>query len=97
MKRLPIVLAVAGWGLCGFFFLESRSGSETRAEIERLTKDIQRAEAHRDALAAELEPLKSAHQDLQHPEKRIASAAEELKHLEYLRGRVSGEIDAIRP
>jgi predicted nucleic acid-binding Zn-ribbon protein len=97
MKRLPIVLAVAGWGLCGFLFLESHSGSETRAEIERLTQQVQKAEADRDALAAELEPLKNAHQDLQHLEKRIASAAEEVKHLEYLRGRVSGEIDAIRP
>ena len=97
MNRLPIVLAVAGWGLCGFIFLESRSGSDTRAETARLTQAIQKAEAERDALAAELGPLKDAHQNLQHLEKRIASATEELKHLEYLRGRVSGEIDTIRP
>jgi septal ring factor EnvC (AmiA/AmiB activator) len=97
MKRLPIVLAVAGWGLCGFFFLESNSGYETQAEIARLTQALQAAEAERDALAAELGPLKDAHQDLQHAEKRIASATEELKHLEYLRARVSGEIDVIRP
>jgi uncharacterized protein HemX len=96
MKRLPIILAVAGWGLCGFIFLESRSGSETRAENARLSQAVKKAEAERDALAAELEPLKDAHQDLQHLERRIASATEELKHLEYLRARVSGEIDAIR-
>ena len=55
------------------------------------------AVADRDALAAELGPLKEAHQDLQHAEKRIASTSQELKHLEYLRARVSGEIDLIRP
>jgi uncharacterized protein HemX len=97
MNRLPIVLAVAGWALCGFIFMESRSGSETQATIARLTQVVQKAEAERDALAAELGPLKEAHQDLQHLERRIASATEELKHLEYLRGRVSGEIDVIRP
>ena len=97
MNRLPIVLAVAGWGLCGLFFLESRSGSGARAEVARLTQAVRTAGADRDALAAELDQFKEAHQDLRHVEKRVASTTEELKHLEYLRARVSGEIDAIRP
>ncbi|QRM34105.1 hypothetical protein [Microvirga sp. VF16] len=62
-----------------------------------MTQVVQKAEADRDALAAELGPLKEAHHDLQHVEKRIASTSEELKHLEYLRTRVSGEIDTMRP
>ncbi|WP_210381475.1 hypothetical protein [Microvirga zambiensis] len=97
MNRLQIVLAIAGWVLSGFFFLESRSGSETRAEIARLTRAVQTAEADRNALAAELDQFKEAHQDLKHVERRIASTSEELKHLEYLRARVSGEIDTMRP
>ncbi|WP_262299494.1 GAS domain-containing protein [Microvirga sesbaniae] len=98
MNRLPAVLAVAGWGLCGLFILNSGIlGADTQTRIARLTQALQQAEADHDALAAELGRFKAAHQDLQHVERRIASATEELKHLEYLRGRVSGEIDAIRP
>ena len=58
---------------------------------------VEMAVADWDALAVELGPLKEAHQDLQHAEKRIASTTQELKHLEYLRARVGGEIDLIRP
>ncbi|WP_114947811.1 hypothetical protein [Microvirga calopogonii] len=72
-------------------------GSDAQDEIARLTRAVQQAGADHAALAAELGRFKEAHQDLQHVERRIASATEELKHLEYLRGRVSGEIDAIRP
>ena len=98
MNRLLTVLAVSGWALFGFSVLGPQSHKAgAQAEIAHLTQAVQRAEADRDALAAELGPLKDAHQDLQHVEKRIASATEELKHLEYLRARVSGEIDVIRP
>ena len=98
MNRLLIVLAVSGWALFGFSVLDPQSsGAGAQAEIARLTQAVQEAEADRDALAAELGPLKEAHQDLQHAEKRIASASQELKHLEYLRARVSGEIDVSRP
>jgi peptidoglycan hydrolase-like protein with peptidoglycan-binding domain len=44
-----------------------------------------------------LERLKGEHQDLQHIQKQIAAATQELKHLEYLRARISGEIDVMRP
>jgi len=81
----------------GFFFLESRSGAAAQAEVARLTQAVQTAEAKRDALAEELGRFKEAHQDLKHVERRIASTSEELRHLEYLRARVSGEIDVIRP
>ena len=98
MHRLLIVLAVSGWALFGYSVLGPQSSKAgAQATIARLTQAVQEAEADRDALAAELGPRKEAHQDLQHAEKRIASVSEELKHLEYLRGRVSGEIDSIRP
>jgi uncharacterized protein (DUF3084 family) len=62
-----------------------------------LSQAAETARADRDALAVELERFKEEHQDLQHIQKQIAAAAQELKHLEYLRARVSGEIDTMRP
>jgi hypothetical protein len=41
--------------------------------------------------------FKEEHQDFRHIQKQIAAAAQEPKHLEYLRARVSGEIDTMRP
>jgi len=98
VNRLAIVLAVAGWALYGFSVLAPRSpGSDTQAEVARLSKAAETANAERDKLAAELAQIKSKGQDLQHIQKRIAAATQELKHLEYLRSRVSGEIDALHP
>jgi septal ring factor EnvC (AmiA/AmiB activator) len=98
MNRLIITVAVAGWALYGFSVLGPQSSeANAQADIARLSRAVETASADRDALAAELGPLKEAHQDLQHLEKRIVSASQELKHLEYLRARVSGEIDVIRP
>src|SRR5690242_8245345 len=75
MNRVLMVLAFSGWALCGISVLSPRIvGSDTRAEIARLSQAVQKVEAGRDALAAELGHLKEAHQDLQHVEKRIASA-----------------------
>jgi peptidoglycan hydrolase-like protein with peptidoglycan-binding domain len=62
-----------------------------------LSQAAETARADRDARAVELARLKEGHQDLQHIQKQIAAATQELKHLEYLRARVSGEIDTMRP
>jgi peptidoglycan hydrolase-like protein with peptidoglycan-binding domain len=62
-----------------------------------LSQAAETARADRDALAVELERFKEGHQDLQHIQRQIAAATQELKHLEYLRTRVSGEIDTMRP
>jgi hypothetical protein len=61
-----------------------------------LSQAAETARADRDALAVELERFKEGHQDLQHIQRQIAAATQELKHLEYLRARVSGEIDTMR-
>ncbi|WP_262027065.1 peptidoglycan-binding domain-containing protein [Microvirga sp. Mcv34] len=98
MNRLTIAIAVAGWALFGVSVLLPRSsGADAQAEIARLLKAAEGANADREALAAELEQFKGQNQDLQHVQKRIAAATQELKHLEYLRGRISGEIDVMRP
>ncbi|MGO4525076.1 peptidoglycan-binding protein [Microvirga sp. 2MCAF35] len=98
MNRLAIAIAVAGWALYGFSVLMPRSsGPDAQAEIARLHRAAEAAGADRDALAAELEHFKEGSQDLQHVQNRIAAATQELKHLEYLRSRISGEIDVMRP
>jgi murein L,D-transpeptidase YcbB/YkuD len=61
-----------------------------------LSEAAKAAGADRDALAAELAQFQEEHQNLQHLQKKIAATTQELQHLEYLRGRVSGEIDAMR-
>jgi hypothetical protein len=98
MNRLMIAVAVAGWALYGFSVLGPRSPeANAQAEIARLSQAAEAASTDRDAFAAELERFKEEHQDLQHIQKQIAAATQELKHLEYLRSRVSGEIDTMRP
>ncbi|MBO1905758.1 peptidoglycan-binding protein [Microvirga sp. 3-52] len=98
MNRLTIALALVGWALYGFSFLGPRSSEAgAQAEITRLSQAAETASADRDALAVELERFKERHQDLQNIQKQIAAATQELKHLEYLRARVSGEIDTLRP
>jgi hypothetical protein len=97
-NRLTIALAVVAWALYGFSVLGPRSSeADAKAEIARLAQAAETARADRDALAAELEQFKEAHQNLQHIQKQIAAATQELKHLDYLRARVSGEIDTMRP
>jgi FtsZ-binding cell division protein ZapB len=97
IHRLTIAMAVTGWALYGFSVLGPQySEADAQAEIARLSRAVETARADRDALAMELERLKEADQDLQHIQKQMAAAAQELKHLEYLRGRVSGEIDTMR-
>ncbi|MBL0405074.1 peptidoglycan-binding protein [Microvirga aerilata] len=98
MNHLTVAAAVVGWALYGFsIFGPHSSKTDAQAEITRLSQASETANAGRDALAAELERFKDASQDLQHIQKQIAAATQELKHLEYLRGRVSGEIDTMRP
>jgi hypothetical protein len=98
INRLTIAVAVAGWALYGFSVLGPHSSeANAQTEIARLSQAAETASADRDALAAELERFKDGNQDLQHIQKQIAAATQELKHLEYLRGRVSGEIDTMRP
>jgi murein L,D-transpeptidase YcbB/YkuD len=98
INRLTVAVAVAGWALYGFSILGPQTPEAyTEAEIARLSQAAETANASRDALAAELGRFKEEHQDLQHIQKQIAAASQELKHLEYLRGRVSGEIDTMRP
>ncbi|MBA1156722.1 peptidoglycan-binding domain-containing protein [Microvirga mediterraneensis] len=96
MNRLTIAIAVAGWALYGFSALMP-TGADPKTEIARLRQVAEAAGADRDALAAELQHFKEGHQDLQHVQNRIAAATQELKHLEYLRSRISGEIDVMRP
>jgi predicted nucleic acid-binding Zn-ribbon protein len=96
MNRLIIAVAVAGWALYGFSVLGTQSSeADTRTEMARLSQAVETASADRDALAAELKRFNEEYQDLQHIQKQIAAATQELKHLEYLRARVSGEIDAM--
>jgi septal ring factor EnvC (AmiA/AmiB activator) len=96
MNRLIIAVAVAGWALYGFSVLGTQSSeADTRTEMARLSQAVETASADRDALAAALKRLNEEYQDLQHIQKQIAAATQELKHLEYLRARVSGEIDAM--
>jgi murein L,D-transpeptidase YcbB/YkuD len=98
MNRVIVALAVIGWALYGFTALSSRTTeADTQAELGHLRQVAETASADRDALAAELEQLKEGSRDLLHIQKQIAAATQELKHLEYLRSRVSGEIDAMRP
>jgi septal ring factor EnvC (AmiA/AmiB activator) len=97
-NRLIIAAAVAGWALFGFSVLGPWSSeADVQTEIERQRQAADTNAADRDALAGELEQFKDQHQNLQHLQKQIAAATEELKHLEYLRGRISGEIDTMRP
>jgi hypothetical protein len=97
-NRLIIAAAAAGWALFGLSVLwPGSSTGNVRTEIERLRQAAETNAADRDALAAELERFKDQHQNLQHLQKQIAAATEEVKHLEYLRGRISGEIDTMRP
>jgi septal ring factor EnvC (AmiA/AmiB activator) len=96
MNRLTMILALAGWALYGFSVLGPQSAeADAQADIARLSQAAETASAGRDALAAELKRFKEEYQDLQHVQKQIAAAAQELKHLEYIRARVSGEIDAM--
>ncbi|WP_245435512.1 peptidoglycan-binding domain-containing protein [Microvirga calopogonii] len=98
MNRLTIAIAAAGWALYGFSALMPRSSNaDAQAEIARLHQAAQAAGTEHDALVAQLELFKEANQDLQHLQNRIAAATQELKHLEYLRSRISGEIDVMRP
>ncbi len=95
-NRLIIAAAVAGWVLFGFSVLGPLSSeADVQTEIGRLRQTAETNAADRDALAAELERFKGGHRDLQHLQKQIAAATQELKHLEYLRARVSGEIDTM--
>lgn len=98
MNRLTTAVAVAGWALYGFSVLGPQSSeADAQAEIARLSQAAGTASADRDALSAELERFKEGNQDLQHIQKQIAAATQELKHLEFLRARVSAEIDTMRP
>ncbi|WP_377030335.1 peptidoglycan-binding domain-containing protein [Microvirga arabica] len=98
MRRLTLLAAATGWALYGLSILGFRSpDADVQAEIARLSQAAAEAAAERDALAAELAQFQEEHQDLQHLRKQIAATTQELQHLEYLRGRVSGQIDAIRP
>jgi hypothetical protein len=98
INRLAVAVAVAGWALYGYSVLGPRSSEAVaRTEIARLSQAAETANAARDALAAELGRFKEEHQDLHHIQNQIAAATQELKHLEYLRARVSGEIDTMRP
>ena len=96
-SRLTTALAVVGWALYGVSVLGPRSFEGAQAQMTRLSQAAETVRADRDALAMELERFKEAQQDLQHIQKQIAAATQELKHLEYLRARVSGEIDTMRP
>ena len=97
-NRLTIALAVVGWALYGFSVLGPQSSeADAQAEITRLSQTAETASADRDALAAELKQFKEKYQDLQHIQKQVGAATQDLKHLEYLRGRISGEIDTMRP
>jgi Putative peptidoglycan binding domain len=96
-NRLTLALALVGWGLYGISVLGPRSPeAEAQAQIIRLSQAAETARADRDALAVELERFKEEQQDLQHVQRQISAATQELKHLEYLRARVSGEIDTMR-
>jgi TolA-binding protein len=98
MNRLAIILALTGWALYGYSALGPRSfEAEAQAEITHLRQVVASTSAERDKVATTLEQLSRKNEDLQHVQKQIAAAAEELKHLEYLRARVSAEIDAARP
>ncbi len=98
MRHLTLLVAVTGWALYGLSVLGFRSpDADVQAEIARLSQAAAEAAVERDALAAELAQFQEEHQDLQHLRKQIAATTQELQHLEYLRGRVSGQIDAIRP
>jgi Skp family chaperone for outer membrane proteins len=93
---VAVTVAVAGWTLYGLSVLGPQSAeADVQANIARLTQVAETAGAARDVLAAELKRFKEEYQDLQQVQKQIAAAAQELKHLEYLRARVSGEIDAM--
>jgi murein L,D-transpeptidase YcbB/YkuD len=96
LNRLTIALAAAGWGLYGFAVLGPQS-PEAEAQILQLSQAAEAAGSERDALAAELDRFKDGNRDLEHVQKQIAAATQELKHLEYLRARISGEIDTMRP
>jgi Putative peptidoglycan binding domain len=98
INRITIAVAVAGWALYGFSVLGPQSpGADAQTEIARLSEAAEMAGAERDALTAELERFRDEHQNLQHLQKQIAITTQELQHLEYLRGRISGEIDTMRP
>ena len=98
LNRLIIALAIAGWGLYGFSVLGPQSPwADAQSKILQLSQAAETAGSERDALAAELERFKDGNRDLEHVQKQIAAATQELKHLEYLRARVSGEIDTMRP
>jgi len=96
--RLTIAIAAVGWALYGFSVLRPLlSTADPQAEIVRLNQAIEEVRSDRDALAAELARFRDEHKNLQAMQKRLSATAQEVKHLEYLRGRVSGEIDAMRP
>jgi murein L,D-transpeptidase YcbB/YkuD len=98
MNRVIIAVAVAGWAVYGLSTVTSRSSeAHAEADIGRWRQMAETAGADYDALAADLEQFKQASQDLQHIQRQIAAATQELQHLEYLRGRISGQIDAMRP
>lgn len=98
MNRLTVAVAVAGWALYGFSVLSPQSSrTDAQAEIARLSQAVEATSADRDALALELERLKVGNRDLQHVQKQISAVTQELKHLEYLRARISGDIDLMRP
>jgi hypothetical protein len=93
---VAVTVAVAGWALYAFSVLAPQSPeASAHTEIAHLSRAAETASADRDALAAELKRFKEEYQDLQHIQKQIGATAQELKHLEYLRARVSGEIDAM--
>jgi murein L,D-transpeptidase YcbB/YkuD len=98
LNRLTIALAVAGWGLYGFAVFGPRSPeADAQSKILQLSQAAETAGSERDTLAAELARFKDGNRDLEHVQKQIAAATQELKHLEYLRARISGEIDTMRP
>jgi chromosome segregation ATPase len=95
MNRLIIALALGGWALLGYAVLPSPpSHPDARAEIDRLRQVVEKTSAERDTLADKLAQLNRKKEDLQHLQRQITAATQEIKHLEYIRARVSGEIDS---
>ena len=78
MNRVMIAVAIAGWALYGFSILRPQ-GSET--EIARLSQAAEAAHSDRDALSLELELLKDGNGDLQHVQKQVVAATQELKQI----------------
>jgi murein L,D-transpeptidase YcbB/YkuD len=98
VSKSLLAVAALGWGLHAYSAIEAGPNEQSvQDEIAQMHQELTAANAERDKAIRERDQTIQTSGDLQHLQRAIAAATQELQHFEAMRARVSQAIDQTHP